>query len=99
MYFFASGTIGPALGPAGKGAASIPSTFIPSFETAARSLKVVPIIAPVHSNEEIETAIIALGREPGRRPCRHAGFIHERASRADHIGSRPKQCTSGLCGI
>src|SRR5262249_1204965 len=32
---------------------------------AARSLKVVPIIAPVHSDGEIETAIIALGREPG----------------------------------
>jgi putative ABC transport system substrate-binding protein len=37
---------------------------MPSFETAARSLKVVPIIAPVHSDVEIETAIIALGREP-----------------------------------
>ena len=37
---------------------------MPSFETAARSLKVVPIIAPVHSDEEIKTAIIALGREP-----------------------------------
>jgi putative ABC transport system substrate-binding protein len=42
------------------------SAFMPSFETAARSLKVVPIIAPVHSDLEIETAIIALGREPGR---------------------------------
>jgi putative ABC transport system substrate-binding protein len=41
------------------------STFMPSFETAARSLKVVPITAPVHSDAEIETAIIALGREPG----------------------------------
>jgi putative ABC transport system substrate-binding protein len=41
------------------------SAFMPSFETAARSLKVVPIIAPVHSDVEIETAIIALGREPG----------------------------------
>jgi putative ABC transport system substrate-binding protein len=40
------------------------SAFVPSFETAARSLKVVPIIAPVHSDVEIETAIIALGREP-----------------------------------
>ena len=36
-----------------------------SFETAARSLKVVPITAPVHSDAEIETAITALGREPG----------------------------------
>ena len=32
---------------------------------AARSLKVEPIIAPVHSDVEIETAITALGREPG----------------------------------
>jgi putative ABC transport system substrate-binding protein len=38
---------------------------MPSFETAARSLKVEAIIAPVHSDAEIETAIIALGREPG----------------------------------
>jgi putative ABC transport system substrate-binding protein len=41
------------------------SLFVPSFETAARSLKVVPIIAPIHSDAEIETAIIAIGREPG----------------------------------
>jgi len=38
---------------------------MPSLETAARSLKVVPIPAPVHNDAEIETAIIALGREPG----------------------------------
>jgi putative ABC transport system substrate-binding protein len=43
---------------------AVSSTFIPSFETAARSLKVMSIIAPVHSEAEIETAIIALGREP-----------------------------------
>jgi putative ABC transport system substrate-binding protein len=41
------------------------SVYMPSLETAARSLKVVPIPAPVHSDLEIETAIIALGREPG----------------------------------
>jgi putative ABC transport system substrate-binding protein len=41
------------------------SVYMPSLETAARSLKVEPIIAPVHSDVEIETAIIALGREPG----------------------------------
>jgi putative ABC transport system substrate-binding protein len=39
--------------------------FMPSFETAARSLKVEAISAPVHDDIEIETAIIALGREPG----------------------------------
>jgi hypothetical protein len=41
------------------------SVCMPSFETAARSLKVVPIIAPVHSDVEIETAIGRLRREPG----------------------------------
>jgi putative ABC transport system substrate-binding protein len=41
------------------------SAYMPSFETAVRSLKVVPITAPVHSDADIETAIIALGREPG----------------------------------
>jgi putative ABC transport system substrate-binding protein len=42
-----------------------PSVYMPSFETAARSLKVIPIITPVHSDGEIETAITTLGREPG----------------------------------
>jgi putative ABC transport system substrate-binding protein len=41
------------------------SGFRPSLETAARSLKVAPTNAPVHSNAEIETTIQALGREPG----------------------------------
>jgi putative ABC transport system substrate-binding protein len=40
------------------------STFMPSFETAARSLKVQPSIVPVHDDVEIETAIMAFGREP-----------------------------------
>jgi putative tryptophan/tyrosine transport system substrate-binding protein len=41
------------------------SALLSSLETAARSLKVVPTIAPTYSDAEIETAIIALGREPG----------------------------------
>jgi len=45
------------------------SLFVPSFETAARSLKVVPISAPIRSDAEIEAAITALGREPG------SGFV------------------------
>jgi putative ABC transport system substrate-binding protein len=36
------------------------SAFMPSLETAARSLKVEQIIAPVHSDVEIETAITTL---------------------------------------
>jgi putative ABC transport system substrate-binding protein len=42
-----------------------PAGYMPSFELAARSLKVELITAPVHGDVEIETAIIALGREPG----------------------------------
>jgi putative ABC transport system substrate-binding protein len=50
-----------------------PDTFLVSafafeasaFGAAARSLKVEVITAPVRSDVEIETAIIALGREPG----------------------------------
>jgi putative ABC transport system substrate-binding protein len=41
------------------------SAYMPSLETAARSLKIEAITAPVHSDGEIETTIIALGREPG----------------------------------
>jgi putative ABC transport system substrate-binding protein len=41
------------------------STYMPSLETAARSLKVVTITAPVHGDGEIEAAIVGLGREPG----------------------------------
>jgi putative ABC transport system substrate-binding protein len=39
--------------------------YVPPLEMAARSLKVETTIAPVHSDAEIETAITALGREPG----------------------------------
>jgi putative tryptophan/tyrosine transport system substrate-binding protein len=40
------------------------SVYMPSFETAARSLKLALISAPVQSDAEIETTISALGREP-----------------------------------
>jgi putative ABC transport system substrate-binding protein len=41
------------------------SGYLPSLEKAVRSLKIVPIMTPVDSDGEIETAITALGREPG----------------------------------
>jgi putative ABC transport system substrate-binding protein len=41
------------------------SYYLPSFEAAARSLKVAPIMAPVRSDAEIETVITSLGRDPG----------------------------------
>jgi len=43
----------------------VESDYVHQFETAARSLKVAPITAPVHSDVEIETAITSLRNEPG----------------------------------
>jgi putative ABC transport system substrate-binding protein len=44
------------------------SYYLPSFEAAARTLKVEPIIARVHGDAEIETVINSLRREPGSGP-------------------------------
>jgi putative ABC transport system substrate-binding protein len=44
---------------------STASTYMPSLETAARLLKVTQNTKLIHSDADIETAIIALGREPG----------------------------------
>src|SRR5262249_45448540 len=41
------------------------SVYMPSLETAARSLNVALITATVHDDEQIETAIIAPRAEPG----------------------------------
>jgi putative tryptophan/tyrosine transport system substrate-binding protein len=41
------------------------SFLLPSFEAAARSLKVASAAAPVHNETEIEAVISSLGREPG----------------------------------
>jgi putative ABC transport system substrate-binding protein len=55
----------PDTAPASADGKIFVNMYIPSFEMAARSLKVEPVIAHIHSDAEIETAIIALGREPG----------------------------------
>jgi putative ABC transport system substrate-binding protein len=41
------------------------SYYLPSFEAAARTLKVAPIIARVHGDAEIETVINSLAHTPG----------------------------------
>ena len=41
------------------------SYYLPSFEAAARTLKLDPIIARVHGDAEIETVINSLARTPG----------------------------------
>jgi putative ABC transport system substrate-binding protein len=50
------------------------SVYMPSIETAARSLKLVPIIAPVHTDAEIEAAIVARLRLIELFGCVGAGF-------------------------
>ena len=42
----------------------VKSYYLPSFEAAARSLKVTPIVAPARSESEIEAAIASVAREP-----------------------------------
>jgi putative tryptophan/tyrosine transport system substrate-binding protein len=41
------------------------SYYVPVFEAAARTLKVAPILAPVHNDAEIEAVIGSLARAPG----------------------------------
>jgi putative tryptophan/tyrosine transport system substrate-binding protein len=40
------------------------SHYLPSFEAAARSLRVEPITEPVHNEAEIETVVTELGHKP-----------------------------------
>jgi putative tryptophan/tyrosine transport system substrate-binding protein len=42
----------------------INSFLVPSFEATAEAFKVIPSVAQVHSDAEIEAAISSLGREP-----------------------------------
>jgi hypothetical protein len=55
----AAAMVNPETSPGGG------SYFVAEFETAARTLKVAPAIAAVHSEADIETVILGLGREPG----------------------------------
>jgi putative tryptophan/tyrosine transport system substrate-binding protein len=40
------------------------SNYLPSFQDAARLLKVEPMVAPIHSDADIGNLMITLGREP-----------------------------------
>jgi putative tryptophan/tyrosine transport system substrate-binding protein len=42
----------------------VASYYLPSFDAAARSFKVVPSVVPVHTDAEIEMVMTSLGREP-----------------------------------
>jgi len=79
----------------------VASNYLPSFEGAARSLKVASIAARVHSDAEIETVIASLGREPGGGlvfpPDSFTAVHRTRPSHANRISGGPKQRTGGLC--
>jgi putative ABC transport system substrate-binding protein len=70
---------------------AVASVYMPSLGTAARSLKVELIMAPVHSDVEMETAIIALGRsrEAALSSCR----IYSRSHIARRSYRRPPETT------
>jgi hypothetical protein len=72
---------------------AIASIYMPSLETAARSLKVEPIIAHIRNGHHRP------GARAGWRPCCRAGWVHSRTYRADHIGGGPKQRPGGFLAI
>jgi|SRR5271166_2783804 len=47
------------------------SYYVPAFEAAALTLKVAPILAPVHNDVEIEAVIGSLARAPGAASSEH----------------------------
>jgi putative ABC transport system substrate-binding protein len=55
----AAAMVNPETSPGGG------SYFVAEFEAAARTLKVAPAIAAVHSEADIEAVMLGLGREPG----------------------------------
>jgi putative ABC transport system substrate-binding protein len=65
------------------------SYYLPSFEAAARALKVTPIAARVQSDAEIEKVITSLGGEPGgglvvmpdNFPVAHRAIVISQAAR------------------
>jgi hypothetical protein len=59
--------------------------FLPTFEVAARKLKVEPIVAAVHNDAEIETVISSLGREaelPVQLPIKFETTLNAKTAKA-----------------
>jgi putative ABC transport system substrate-binding protein len=73
------------------------SVYLPSLEAAARARKVAPIVAPVHGDAEIETAINDLGREPGGGlVIIPDGFMGLHRAPIISAAARNKRCTRNL---
>jgi hypothetical protein len=67
------------------------SSYMPSFEMAALSLKVEPFMAPVRDDVEIETTIVDLGRDlEGGLVVVPGAFVGAHRTQND-IGGGPKQ--------
>jgi len=64
------------------------SYYLPPFEAAARSLKVDPIVVPVHSDADIETAMTSLGREAGGVVVMPDGFLFARRASIISLAAR-----------
>jgi putative ABC transport system substrate-binding protein len=75
-----------------------PSTYMPSLEKAARSHNVVPIIAPVHNDVEIETAIGGPKQCTGGllaiSVCQRRRFALLRSRLSRQLASRSHLCRS-----
>jgi len=66
------------------------SYYLPPFEAAARSLKIEPIVALVHSDAEIETAITSLGRESGGVVIMPDAFLNSHRATIISLAARNK---------
>jgi putative ABC transport system substrate-binding protein len=66
--------------------------YMPDFETAAKSLNIEPIAAPVHNLAELEQAIADLGREPA------SATLTSRIWRRSTTRWRARPSSSADCG-
>jgi putative ABC transport system substrate-binding protein len=66
------------------------SYYLPPFEAAARSLKIEPIVALVHSDAEIETAITSLGRESAGVVIMPDAFLNSHRATIISLAARNK---------
>ena len=73
--------------------------FSPVLEEAARSLKVVPTIGPVHNEAEIEQVISSLAREPRGGLFVMPDVFCAGSSRTNHIAGGTIQGAGGLAAI
>src|SRR5262249_29998065 len=71
-------------------------SYLPSLEAAARSFKVEPIVAPVHSDNRNRNGHHLAWTRAGRRPRGSRGCFYGGSSRAHHIAGGSKQGTGGL---